>query len=503
MASKLKQIPESLLATLWKERAARQTSLRATNGRRFRVVYPGRHGTTAGPDFRDAVLEEEGMGLIRGDVEVHVRQRDWEVHGHKTDPRYNGVVLHVVAQLDDAPATTLHSGTRVPVLSLEPLLDASTATGTRPSLWPLLNAYGYDSPADTSQLGVLLDKAGDSRFVGQSDAFLAYLGEEAPEQVLYASLMEALGYSQNREPFLALADRVPYNRLANVSTGSPPGERLDRIQGLLLSAAGFPTSSAGSKEMGRGGWHLFRVRPQNHPHRRLIGFTYVLDNFLPQYGGVRSLPNSRIGDFSPAPEWKGPGAGTSGWRKPTPRLINGEGSDEDPIPCWTNVGLVEGMARLVGSSAIKSGDSGCWRSLENALMGVLRPAPGSVTPKEKRTLIGKGRARDMAVNCVLPFLHAIGRVNGDYRLMEIAFRLYRSSPRLQENELTREMRQQLFSHLPTKDAAGHGAPGCGNEGVLKKVIHNARRQQGLLHLHRLSTSPGSLSTRSEGQGLSL
>ena len=52
----------------------RQQFLKAANGRRFRVVYPGRPGTTAGPDFRDAVLEEEGVGLVRGDVEVHVRQ---------------------------------------------------------------------------------------------------------------------------------------------------------------------------------------------------------------------------------------------------------------------------------------------------------------------------------------------------------------------------------------------------------------------------------------------
>ena len=87
MASRLKQIPESLLAKLWKERASREAAFRAGNGQRFRVIYPGRVGTTAGPDFRDAVLEEEGVGLVRGDVEVHVRQRDWDSHGHGKDPR--------------------------------------------------------------------------------------------------------------------------------------------------------------------------------------------------------------------------------------------------------------------------------------------------------------------------------------------------------------------------------------------------------------------------------
>ena len=76
MAFRLKQIPESLMAKLWKERASREESLRAGNGRRFKVIYCGRPGTGPGPDFRDAVLEEEGVGLVRGDVELHVRQQD-------------------------------------------------------------------------------------------------------------------------------------------------------------------------------------------------------------------------------------------------------------------------------------------------------------------------------------------------------------------------------------------------------------------------------------------
>ena len=73
MPSGLKQIPESLLARLWKERASREEALRAGDGRRFRVIYPGREGTSAGPDFRQVVLEEEGVGLVTGDIEVHVR----------------------------------------------------------------------------------------------------------------------------------------------------------------------------------------------------------------------------------------------------------------------------------------------------------------------------------------------------------------------------------------------------------------------------------------------
>ena len=69
------RIPERLRVKLWKERAARLTALRTESGRRIRVVYPGRSGVTAGPDFRDALLEVEGVGFVRGDVELHIRQK--------------------------------------------------------------------------------------------------------------------------------------------------------------------------------------------------------------------------------------------------------------------------------------------------------------------------------------------------------------------------------------------------------------------------------------------
>lgn len=88
-------------------------------------------------------------------------------------------------------------------------------------------------------MGQLLDNAGDAQFTRKCSCFLALLQEEEPHQVLYEALMEALGYSQNREPFLELAHRVPYRLVSKVAMEAPPRERVPRIQGLLLRAAGF------------------------------------------------------------------------------------------------------------------------------------------------------------------------------------------------------------------------------------------------------------------------
>ena len=73
----------------------------------------------------------------------------------------------------------------------------------------------------------------------------------------------------------------------------------------------------------------------------------------------------------------------------------------------------------------------------------------------------------MTVNVVLPFLHAVAVKEGHPGAGEAYLGLYRRFPKLQENELTREMAHQLL------------AP------AWRPEVKGACRQQGLLHLHQL------------------
>jgi hypothetical protein len=76
------------------------------------------------------------------------------------------------------------------------------------------------------------------------------------------------------------------------------------------------------------------------------------------------------------------------------------------------------------------------------------------------TLIGRGRAREMVVNILLPFSFAWE----EGELKEHALELYRSYPLLDENQITRQMSRQMF--------VGSG------------MVNSARRQQGLIHLYK-------------------
>ena len=283
---------ERLLARLWRERAVRVGALQAQNGDWVRVLYPGRPGTSAGPDFRDALLYVEGLGLTRGDVELHLRQGDWQAHGHHRDHRYNSVALHVVYATEDKP-TPMANGATAPVVSARSLLETLPPAQPSRHLWRLLERCGYPQPSTLEGLAEVLDQAGDARFQEKADTFRGQAQEVGAEQAIYAALMEGLGYSQNQAPFWELAHRMPIADLKAQALALPQSQRRPALEAWLLQAAGLGQQPMDGQALNMGGddapplrWHLFRVRPGNHPGRRLAGMAWLLDCYLE--GGLMS-----------------------------------------------------------------------------------------------------------------------------------------------------------------------------------------------------------------------
>ena len=102
---------EMLMQYMWEHRLWGARELATNDGRRVRVIDPGRRNTDAGPDFFNAKVEIDGC-LWAGNVEIHYRASDWHRHGHDDDPAYDTVVLHVGATAD-APVVRAH-GARLP-----------------------------------------------------------------------------------------------------------------------------------------------------------------------------------------------------------------------------------------------------------------------------------------------------------------------------------------------------------------------------------------------------
>jgi len=414
-------IPESVLVRLWQKRAVRQEWFRTSKGRRVRVLYPGRLGKTAGPDFRNALLEFEDLGLVRGDVEIHQHQQDWYSHGHADDPNYNGVVLHAALNLAPSP-TNLRSGGEAPVVSLGPLLSGEYGDTRRSpvrscpfgsfcaSIWNVLEPLGYSRPQTAVEMATLLERAGDVRFVAKSQRFQRFLGEQDPQQTLYEGLFESLGYRQNQQPFLQLASTARYSVLCRAATGIVKTHRTAAVESWLLQLSGWQSAEedARSTLIGRGfgrpmsvrEWHCFRVRPANHPRRRIAGAARLVVRYL-------------------------------------------------------EVGLLAGLLASVDAR------------YPGRLTDAITVIDGG------NTYVGASRAKEMAVNVVLPLLYGMTELPGEVGSGEKYLALYHRFGQLSENEITRQMADQLID------------PAWG------RIVTTARRQQGLMHLQRLLSGAAS------------
>jgi hypothetical protein len=435
---------ESQVVALWQSLLASRTELTTEDGEPLRIIYPGRINDDHGPDFRDAIIATK-RGLVKGDIEVHVNSSNWQAHRHYQDPAYNQVLLHVVMWHNDE-TTTLQNGRTVPVLALDKYLTGAmrqwlNVKAPKPGLSvPCLGAARASEPGTIAKF---LDDAGEERFLAKAAEFQASIGQVGPSQSLYKGIMGALGYTKNKLPCLELARRLPLCVLESMSQpGTTKEECLARQQALLLGTAGLlPSqryssnranksgdkwidkleelwgSSRHTEVMASNAWHLLKVRPNNFPVRRLVAMSYLIIRHQ-EKGILEEVVN----------------------------MIN-----EAP--------LSQGHHRLEAGLLVTT--DGYWA--QHFDFG-LRCA---ITT---RSLLGRQRAADIAVNVLLPFAFAWGRVASLPELALKSLDLYRRYPKLTVNWVERHMNNQL--------------------GLDQSLVNSARRQQGLIHIHKSFCTQG-------------
>lgn len=255
----------------------------AGSGERLQVIYPGKHNRDRGPDFVGAIISFEG-GVSVGDVEIHQSAKDWRSHGHHLDPGYNNVILQVVWNGETSVA--LQSGRAVPTLNLRHSLEVSPEELRQLAYLDMVPPEPCHDALErlgTARLSKLLDWAGEERFRLKAAHFAAALTEEPPSEVLYQGVMGALGYTKNKEGFRELARRLPLAKLKSFCQGKPYQEQVRILKALFLSIAGLSSESVlwlKWEPMSPTSWDVFRVRPENHPGRRLVGASYLLARFM-------------------------------------------------------------------------------------------------------------------------------------------------------------------------------------------------------------------------------
>ena len=278
-------LSEEALGRMWRLADTLPKGLESEDGRKFKIIYPGRPGGASGRDFRDALIEGESGERVTGDVELHLAAPDWYRHRHHEDPAYNGVVLHVVLHPKGSRSSVQRSKGQAPIVSLAPVLTQ------------LVNAPAKARPTEAlsgDALAGALDRAGDNRFLSKVRGMTLELERGDPDEILYRALLEVLGYAANRKPFRRLAEAVPFSTLSSLK-GEPRGTRLAAARAMLLAASGLAPGMSNGDELDLKGlarrlprtsrisakeWTLSGGRPGNQPMRRVEGAARLMNRFV-------------------------------------------------------------------------------------------------------------------------------------------------------------------------------------------------------------------------------
>jgi len=424
----INNLAESQVIKIWQHLLLDRTELTTEGGEPIRIIYPGRINDDRGADFRDAVITTS-QGLIKGDIEVHVKSSGWQSHQHHHDPAYNRVILHVV-MWHDSEATTLENGKGAPILVLDKYIKSPTSQWSKrvyhPTTSGMLCFKGVKG-LTPGAVAEFLDSAGEERFLAKATKFQADLAQLGASQCLYQGIMGALGYSKNKLPFLELARRLPLQTLESMTQGKMSDEEcLARQQALLLGTAGLLSSQRRhwhqkgeldgewidklerlwasfyqTEAMLPNAWHLFKVRPNNFPVRRLVAMSYL-------------------------------------------------------IVCYRQQGIFDGVVNTVKEAALSQSPSRLEKGLVVITSGYWASHFdfGSGNRIKSPTLLGSSRAADIAVNVLLPFMVAWGRLT--------------SQPVV--NSIERHMTSQLK--------------------LSSSLVNSAQRQQGLIHIYNTLCTQG-------------
>ena len=480
-------IHERFLRHIWSKQYL-SGDLETTDDKSLTVMTVGHMNYDGGPDFCNAKIKIGDVTYF-GDVEIHRTVFEWIQHQHQEDPRYNKVILHVVLETNvDTPPTLVYSGRRIPVFVLGRFLSDSIQTiwqkailDERAKKVETIRCFPRNSSLSPETLEHWLAKLALERLelkLRRFDERLKQLAHERRlsvrewrqpygalpaegehheipmlfpdlvqkdfsnkelwEQLLYEGVMEGLGYSKNREPFLRLAKNIPLKKIAEL--GIPLTSTT--IESLMFGAANLlPKSNSLEEKEARqyvrllkknwkeyrthyhgeilhpADWQFFPTRPSNFPTIRLAAASTLIKYFLETdfFRCIIQLMKDK----------------------------RSAGEKRDKLIAMFTVDTGEFWNRHYS-----------FQTLSSAIV----------------TALGTSRIREIIINTVLPIALLYARIFKDKDVREGVIELYQSIPASDDNAITRLMEHQLLK---------------------KRVpLTNVHRQQALIQLYKYYCTEG-------------
>jgi hypothetical protein len=299
-------------------------SFASTRGNQIDVVQFGSWNREAGPDFSDAAISVNGGQPILGNIEIDLVDRNWELHGHAANPAFEETVLHVFVDKSDREFfTRTKSNRNVPQVQIDPatLPEAFSAN------IPLARPGRCQAPLKNlpeERVRSVLDAAAQFRLQKKTTRLRTKIDNQNADEALFQEIAAALGYKENKLPFMLIAQRFSLKSLR---------KNMGDAEAILFGLAGFLETPdlAVYKKSARSYvrdlwdrwwphrdelqrlilpakiWKLSSTRPTNHPQRRLAALSILVHQW-PAFRRALSKRNvSAIEKFFEAldhPFWK-------------------------------------------------------------------------------------------------------------------------------------------------------------------------------------------------------
>jgi hypothetical protein len=269
----------------------------STAGDKIDIVQFGNWNREAGPDFRDAAIRINGSNPIRGCIEIDLIDRNWETHGHATNPAFGETVLHVFIDKSEREFfTRTQSNRNVPQVRIDPAIlpDAFRANV---ALAKPGRCQGPLNNLPEERIRGVLNAAARFRLQRKAASIRAKIDNHGRDEALFQEIAAAFGYKENKLPFTLIAQRLSLKFLReNVNDG----------EAILFGIAGFletPDLAVYKRstrnyvrelwdrwwpyrdEMQRlivpsTVWKISSTRPANHPQRRLAALSILAREWL-------------------------------------------------------------------------------------------------------------------------------------------------------------------------------------------------------------------------------
>ena len=282
---------EAFLHYLWQHQMVCK-GLATTDGQPIVVHRAGELNCDAGPDFFNAHVSIGGVEWV-GNIEVHLRSSDWNLHRHSNDKVYNNVILHVVYEHD--VEVRLENGNVPPTLELKhfihPALVANYDSISCPTGTDEIPCAQRLSGVPSFIVSSTLDRLTVERVGDKSEVVRRLLDESRGswEQTCYWLMAHYFGGKVNALAFELLAKATDQRFLARWKDNPM------RIEALLMGQAGFlegyfqddyPRKLQADYEALQTGaslqpisnylWRFFRIRPSAFPTIRISQFANLV-----------------------------------------------------------------------------------------------------------------------------------------------------------------------------------------------------------------------------------